>query len=345
MQIGEVIRKYRKQKNMTQEEMANRLGVTAPAVNKWENGNSLPDITLLAPIARLLEITLDTLLSFREELTEEEINGFVQDVDTRLKKETYEEAFKWAKGKIELYPNCYRLIWQMAVILDAWRLTKEIPDSEKYDSYIKDCYVRALNSEDEKIRTSAADSLFGFYTRKEQYEKAEEYLAYFSEQNPERKRKQAYIYSKTNRANEAYKAYEELLFSGYQMLSIVFNGIYALAMQDNDMQKVHEIVDKQQELAKLFEMGEYHEVSCRLEPAIVEKDVDTVIEIMRRMLISVEEIGDFRKSSLYKHMEFKETRKEFVEELKRNLLECFKDEETYGFLKKDKRWQELVKKK
>ena len=42
MQIGEVIRKYRKQKNMTQEEMANRLGVTAPAVNKWENGNSLP---------------------------------------------------------------------------------------------------------------------------------------------------------------------------------------------------------------------------------------------------------------------------------------------------------------
>lgn len=40
MQIGEVIRKYRKQKNMTQEEMANRLGVTAPAVNKWENGVS-----------------------------------------------------------------------------------------------------------------------------------------------------------------------------------------------------------------------------------------------------------------------------------------------------------------
>ena len=40
MQIGEVIRKYRKAGNMTQEEMAHRLGVTAPAVNKWENGNS-----------------------------------------------------------------------------------------------------------------------------------------------------------------------------------------------------------------------------------------------------------------------------------------------------------------
>lgn len=41
MQIGEVIRKYRKSADMTQEEMANRLGVTAPAVNKWENGGSL----------------------------------------------------------------------------------------------------------------------------------------------------------------------------------------------------------------------------------------------------------------------------------------------------------------
>ena len=63
MQTGEVIRKYRKQRNLTQEEMAQRLGVTAPAVNKWENGNSLPDITLLAPIARLLRVPLDELLS------------------------------------------------------------------------------------------------------------------------------------------------------------------------------------------------------------------------------------------------------------------------------------------
>ena len=62
MQLGQVIRKYRKIKNMTQEEMAVRLRVTAPAVNKWENGNSLPDIMLLAPIARLLGITTDELL-------------------------------------------------------------------------------------------------------------------------------------------------------------------------------------------------------------------------------------------------------------------------------------------
>ena len=60
MQIGEIIRKYRKEKNFSQEEMANRLGVSAPAVNKWENGNTMPDIMLLSPIARLLGISMDS---------------------------------------------------------------------------------------------------------------------------------------------------------------------------------------------------------------------------------------------------------------------------------------------
>ncbi len=73
MNIGSVIKKYRKEIGLTQEEMANRLGVTTPAVNKWENGNSNPDIELLAPIARLLNISLDTLLSFHDKLTGAEI--------------------------------------------------------------------------------------------------------------------------------------------------------------------------------------------------------------------------------------------------------------------------------
>ena len=49
--LGDMIRSYREKLGLTQEEMACRLGVSGPAVNKWENGNTMPDITLLAPIA------------------------------------------------------------------------------------------------------------------------------------------------------------------------------------------------------------------------------------------------------------------------------------------------------
>lgn len=86
MDIGVVIKKYRKEAGMTQEEMANRLGVTTPAVNKWENSNSKPDIELLAPIARLLDISLDTLLSFHEKLSDTEIEEIIRKMDRCFQK-------------------------------------------------------------------------------------------------------------------------------------------------------------------------------------------------------------------------------------------------------------------
>ena len=154
MEIGQVIRRYRKKKNMTQEEMADRLGVSGPAVNKWERGNSYPDITLLAPIARLLGITPDVLLSFREEMTKEEINSLVAQIDAMLQDGSYEEAFLWARGKVEQYPDCEELMLNMAVILHAHGMMRDIFDKE-YDRCILKWYQRALDSSDESIRTRA----------------------------------------------------------------------------------------------------------------------------------------------------------------------------------------------
>lgn len=349
MQIGEVIRKYRKNKGITQEEMAGRLGVSAPAVNKWEKGNSLPDIMLLAPIARLLDISLDTLLSFREELTAEEISGIVIELDAMFKEKPYEEGFLWAKEKIEQYPNCEQLIWQLAVILDAQllfggisELRESVSQPEKYEEYVYSLYVRVLESENEEMRSHAADSLFGFYMRKKQYDKAEECLNYFSEQNPERKRKLAQLYGETNRIQEAYKAYEELLFEQHNMMGFILYGMYSLAVREHDMERAHKLTAKQGEAAKFFEMGKYHEISNRLDLATLEKDEEAVIAIAEEMLSSTDTLMTFCKSWLYEHMSFKEISEEFQEKLKNNLLECFRDEESYGFLKDNERWRKLV---
>ena len=117
MDIGVVIKKYRKEAGMTQEEIANRLGVTTPAVNKWENSNSKPDIELLAPIARLLDISLDTLLSFHEYLSDTEIEEIIRKMDRMFSEEGYEKTYEWALRLIKEYPNCNMLIWQVAVML------------------------------------------------------------------------------------------------------------------------------------------------------------------------------------------------------------------------------------
>lgn len=61
--IGNRIAKFRKAKGMTQEELANQLGVSSQAVSKWENDASCPDISLLPQLCKVLGVTTDELLT------------------------------------------------------------------------------------------------------------------------------------------------------------------------------------------------------------------------------------------------------------------------------------------
>ena len=74
---GEIIEKHRKEKKLTQEELANKLGVSKSAISKWENGNNLPDITLLEPLSEILGI--DKLLLFTSE------NAAKEEISDRVK--------------------------------------------------------------------------------------------------------------------------------------------------------------------------------------------------------------------------------------------------------------------
>lgn len=64
--IGNIILKLRKEKNMTQQELGDLLGVSPKTISKWECGNGLPDITLLNKISKELGITIDELLEGRK---------------------------------------------------------------------------------------------------------------------------------------------------------------------------------------------------------------------------------------------------------------------------------------
>ena len=61
--IGKFILKLRREKNMTQQELADRIGVTDRAISKWENGRGLPDLSLMMPLCKELGITINELIS------------------------------------------------------------------------------------------------------------------------------------------------------------------------------------------------------------------------------------------------------------------------------------------
>lgn len=62
MNLGKTILELRKKKNVTQEDLAAELGVTAAAVSKWENGYTLPDVLMLCALADYFQVTTDELL-------------------------------------------------------------------------------------------------------------------------------------------------------------------------------------------------------------------------------------------------------------------------------------------
>lgn len=61
--IGKFILKLRREKNMTQQELADKIGVTDRAISKWENGRGLPDLSLMMPLCKELGITINELIS------------------------------------------------------------------------------------------------------------------------------------------------------------------------------------------------------------------------------------------------------------------------------------------
>ena len=133
MPFHTVIRERRKELGLTQEQQAGYLGVAAPAVNKWERGNSYPDVGLLPVLARVLKTDLNTLLCFQQELTDQEIQGFQQKLAELFQQQGFSAMFSAAMEKVREYPVCGKLLHRTAVFLDGVLLLEEMEQTEKED--------------------------------------------------------------------------------------------------------------------------------------------------------------------------------------------------------------------
>ena len=73
--IGEIIKELRKQRKITQEELAELVGVTPQAISKWERGLSCPDISLLDDLSKILEVSVIEILKGRRLNKDEILNN------------------------------------------------------------------------------------------------------------------------------------------------------------------------------------------------------------------------------------------------------------------------------
>lgn len=80
--VGKFINELRKERNMTQEELAEKMGVTSKSISRWENGKTMPDISMLSPLAEFLGISVQELLNGRKMSKEKllELKGTIENL-------------------------------------------------------------------------------------------------------------------------------------------------------------------------------------------------------------------------------------------------------------------------
>ncbi len=107
--MGQTIRRLRKERNLTQEELAEQLGVTFQAVSKWENDTGMPDISQVVPIAHVFGVSTDVLFGTFGTNDTEEVWKIVKDAQALLSRpltsKSLLEKYRTVKEGLKLYPN------------------------------------------------------------------------------------------------------------------------------------------------------------------------------------------------------------------------------------------------
>ncbi|MBQ7840115.1 MAG: helix-turn-helix domain-containing protein [Lachnospiraceae bacterium] len=115
MSIGNQIKKFRIEKKATQEELAAYLGVSAQAVSKWETNASMPDITLLPPLATFFGVAIDEFFAISEEKQFERIENMIFR-ERRIPQETFQQAVHFLEEQIGKDANNIRAYQNLAYL-------------------------------------------------------------------------------------------------------------------------------------------------------------------------------------------------------------------------------------
>ena len=341
MIMNEIIRSKRKELNFTQEQIANYLGITTPAVNKWEKGSTYPDITLLPGLARLLKIDLNTLMSFNDNLTDIEIKHIIIELENKIEKQDYDTGFQFAISIIRDFPTCEDLIFPVALSLSSYLSTLPVSEQAKYKDEIEHLYSRLIQSETIEIRKEAVYYLFAQYCERKEFDQAEKLL----DNLPiDKKVLLATLYMEKGNYNATSKLLEQRLFEDVIELQTILTNMTKIALLENNMIHAKAISDILSAMINLFDLMDCTAFTTQLDCAVKQKNQEQSLLLLSSTLNSMRKKWNINDSILYQHLDLSSANAENFSSL---LLPTFIGElETDGeldFLRENETFKQLLK--
>lgn len=115
--IAQIIINKRREKGLTQDELAKSIGVTKASVSKWETGQSYPDITFLPQLASFFNISLDELMDYKPQMSKENIRKLYLSLSSDFAVKPFEEVLEHCREITKKFFSCFPLLFQIGSLL------------------------------------------------------------------------------------------------------------------------------------------------------------------------------------------------------------------------------------
>lgn len=182
MKMGEIIRRLRIERELTQEKLAGMIGITSQAVSKWERDEGLPDITLLPAIAEALDCSTDELLGVKRGLSEEELHGILKKAQKmifgdesaeELQNPNPDAGVDYLREEVKKHPSEWRIHQALASFL-VLSMSFSGRDERKFREQLEHYEYVRQHAPDIRSRLTGVVGLVQAYSDAGEYEKAEE---------------------------------------------------------------------------------------------------------------------------------------------------------------------------
>lgn len=246
--MGEIIAQKRKEVNMTQAELAEYIGVSKPAVSKWESGYSLPDITLLPVLASFFDISIDELMGYQPQMNERSIDAIHEKLIKNLSELPTDMVFSECRTYINKYYFCWQLILKMSQFLyNHYTMSNEpqevLNEIIRYTKRICDyCDDSIISKEAQYLNACCLIHL-------NRLDKAQKILEDLIESVTNAPVLLAFIYNEQGKKSDAEKIITDFI---EQNLQLIFTAIPSACIYTNDSNAEFR-VQKYSELLDLFE--------------------------------------------------------------------------------------------
>lgn len=261
LNLSENIARLRHEREITQEELADFVGVTKASVSKWESGKSTPDILLLPLLASFFGVTVDELMGYEPQLAQEQIRRIYGELCEAFVEFPILEAFEKVRDYVRRFYSCYPFLLQVVVLYvnhillidDQEKRRKLLLEAERFcDHIIERCKVISIR--EDAVSLKAILNL--------QLGKAEEAIEMLkdladpvrlSEQN-EGVFIQAYL-----QAGELEKAkgYTQIRIYSH-LLSLISDETINLSLYDQETERCEETIRRVKLVIELYSMDTLH---------------------------------------------------------------------------------------